>query len=136
MMGVTMMSLMRATLLVCLYVPMVASAANCGDLSSQYQMNQCAFSEYQKADKKLNDIYRSYRARLDEAQKRQLRDVQRAWVKFRDLSCAFESSAVKGGSVYPLIYQSCLERLTNVRVQALSILANCEEGDLSCPAGK
>jgi uncharacterized protein YecT (DUF1311 family) len=127
-------TLVRNLLLLLLFISTSASAWNCGDLNTQSEMNQCAFTEYQKEDKELNKIYNSYRTRLDDDQKRQLKSVQLAWVKFRDLVCEFESSGVKGGSVYPLILQSCLARVTSDRIKELSILANCKEGDLSCPA--
>lgn len=117
-------------------LPAAASATDCGDLNTQLAMNQCALAEFQKADKKLNALYNSYRAWLEEDQKRQIKGVQLAWIKFRDSACEYESSGVKGGSVYPLILQTCLTRMTNERIRELSTLANCREGDLSCPAWK
>jgi len=117
-------------------VPVTAFSANCGDLKTQSEMNQCAYKEHQQTDKELNEVYSTYRSRLNETQKRQIKDVQLAWVKFRDLACDFESSGVKGGSVYPFILQSCLTTMTRARLQQLKFLANCEEGDLSCPAWK
>jgi uncharacterized protein YecT (DUF1311 family) len=119
-----------------LSVPLCAVAAKCGDLSNQGDMNQCALRDYQKADKQLNKVYNSYRNRLDDTQKRQFRDVQLAWVKFRNLACAYESSGVEGGSVYPFISNSCLIGMTHSRIKEITNLARCEEGDLSCPAWK
>jgi uncharacterized protein YecT (DUF1311 family) len=131
-----MKALGRAIFVAAVFISFAAFAENCGDLDAQSEMNDCAFREYKKVDKELNEIYNSYRARLDEGQKRQLRDVQLEWVKFRDLACAFESSGVEGGSVYPLVINYCLARRTADRVKELSALANCKEGDLSCPAWK
>jgi len=117
-------------------VPVTAFSANCGDLKTQSEMNQCAYREYQQADKELNEVYSTYRLRLNESQRRQIKDVQLAWIKFRDLACDFESSGVKGGSVYPFILQTCLTTMTRARLLQLKFLADCEEGDLSCPAWK
>jgi uncharacterized protein YecT (DUF1311 family) len=113
-----------------------AIAQNCGDLPTQSEMNQCAAADYANVDRELNRIYGDYRSRLSEDQQRQLRESQRAWIRFRDSSCAYESSGVKGGSVYPLILNSCLANMTRTRIRQLAELANCQEGDLSCPAWK
>lgn len=117
-------------------IPIAALSADCGDQTTQSGMNQCTYGEYQKADKELNEVYSAYRSRLDASQKKQIKNVQLAWVKYRDLTCDFESSGVKGGSVYPFILQSCLTKMTLARLEELKFLANCEEGDLSCPAWK
>ena len=108
---------------------------NCGDLATQFEINQCAYQEYLQVDKKLNEVYSTYRARLDEDLQRQIKDVQLAWIKFRDLACDFESSGVKGGSVYPFVLQSCLTWMTRERLEQLKILAECKEG-VDCPAWK
>ncbi|MPZ42425.1 MAG: DUF1311 domain-containing protein [Betaproteobacteria bacterium] len=109
-----------------------AASANCGELQTQVEMNQCASHDYAKADRELTMLYNEYWARLSEDRKRQLRDAQLAWLKFRDLSCSFESSGVRGGSVYPLMLNTCLATMTRARLQQLTVLANCKEGDLSC----
>jgi uncharacterized protein YecT (DUF1311 family) len=127
---------MKAVLLLMTFAAGVAAAQNCADLRTQLDMNRCAAEDYASVDRELNRSYDAYRARLGDEQKRQLREAQLAWVRFRDLSCQFESSAVKGGSVYPLILQSCLASMTRARLRQLSVLADCKEGDLSCPAWK
>lgn len=121
-------------LLFLLCVPVTVFSANCGDLETQSAMNQCAYREYQQVDKELNEFYNTYRTRLNERQKSQIKEVQLAWVKFRDLACDFESSGVTGGSAYPFILQSCLTAMSRARLAELKYLANCREGDLSCPA--
>ena len=77
--------------------------ADCSAPSTQSEMTQCAGQAYSTADKKLNVAYNEYRARLNAEQKKKLTQAQLAWVKFRDLSCAFESSGAEGGSAYPMV---------------------------------
>ena len=115
-------------------VPGAALAEDCGDLQTQYEMNQCARDDHAKVDAQMNKDYKAYRARLSGEQLRQFTNAQRAWVRFRDLSCAYESSGVKGGSVYPLILSSCLAGMTRERIRQISELSTCKEGNLSCPA--
>ncbi|MDP3814670.1 lysozyme inhibitor LprI family protein [Pseudomonas sp.] len=78
-------------------------------------------------------MYGEYRKGLDGAQKQQLKEVQLAWIKFRDLACAFESSSLEGGSAYSMQLNACLAQKTAARIKGLEQLASCEEGDLSWP---
>ncbi|WP_353824345.1 lysozyme inhibitor LprI family protein, partial [Mesorhizobium sp.] len=59
--------------------------------------------------------------------------AQRAWIGFRDAECEFSASGVKGGSVYPLIYNDCITAQTKTRIEAFKTYLKCKEGDLSCP---
>lgn len=108
--------------------------ADCGAPATQTEMTQCAGQAYSAADKKLNLAYNEYRARLSAGQKKKLTQAQLAWVKFRDLSCAFESSGVEGGSAYPMVRSGCLAAKTESRLKEIKALQECQEGDMSCPA--
>lgn len=124
----------KAGLVMLLFMPLVASAINCGDLTTQSSMNQCAAAEYKKSDQALNQAYIRYRSRLDEEQKHQLMEVQRAWISFRDLNCEFKSSGILGSSAHPFALASCMTEMTEIRVRELQELKNCKEGDLLCPS--
>lgn len=110
--------------------------ADCSSAATQSEMTQCAGRAYTAADKKLNIAYNEYRKRLSEPQKKQLTQAQLAWIKYRDLSCAFESSGVEGGSAYPMVRSYCLAGKTESRLKEIGQLQDCEEGDMSCPAHK
>ncbi|MBU0726764.1 MAG: DUF1311 domain-containing protein [Alphaproteobacteria bacterium] len=112
-----------------------AQASSCADALTQADMNACAAAAYETADKELNVFYFQIQQRLagDTEALIRLRDAQRAWIGFRDAECAFESSGVAGGSVYPMILSSCRARLTDSRVEDFRYYLDCEEGDLSCP---
>ena len=110
--------------------------ADCSAPSTQSEMTQCAGQAYSAADKKLNLAYNEYRTRLSAEQKKKLTQAQLAWVKFRDLSCAFESSGAEGGSAYPMVRSGCLAAKTESRLKEIKALQDCQEGDMSCPAHK
>ncbi len=116
-------------------MPAIAFAENCENAKTQTDMNACVYQEYQALDQKLNKAYSEYRSLLMPSQKRQLKEVQLAWIKFRDLSCTFESSGVEGGSIQPFIKGSCLTEKTRDRLNEITRLSNCKEGDL-CPSSK
>ena len=44
---------------------------------------------------------------------------QRAWIAFRDAQCAFESSAMEGGTAAPLLFSGCAAQLTRERAKEL-----------------
>jgi uncharacterized protein YecT (DUF1311 family) len=107
-------------------------AANCSQLTTQGDLNQCIGTEYEAADKYLNDVYAAYRTRLSDTEKKELKNVQLAWIKYRDLSCKFESSGALGGSAYPMVLGACLAAKTRARAEEIKNLGECEEGDTSC----
>lgn len=111
-----------------------AWASDCAAANDQASLNQCTASDYAAQDKRLNQVYGQYRARLTPEQKQQLKAAQLAWIEFRDLSCAFETSSVQGGSAYPMVLNGCLAAKTTMRIEELQRLADCPEGDLGCPA--
>ncbi|MDR2128761.1 MAG: lysozyme inhibitor LprI family protein [Burkholderiaceae bacterium] len=121
-----------ALVLACLSAPCLANT-DCGNAQTQLEMNQCAAKEHEAADKELNAIYAAYRKSLDAKSKAALAKAQNAWIKFRDLSCAFETMGPIGGSIYPMESGLCLAQKTRARSEEIKKLSACEEGDLSCP---
>lgn len=117
-----------------LFPAMETVAVTCDNPSTQLQMNQCAAQELVEANEVLNNVYNEVRNRLSNAQKVKLRKSQLAWIKFRDLDCAFESSASEEGSAHGLITQNCLIRKTKNRIGEFKEMLHCPEGDLGCPA--
>lgn len=112
------------------------AADDCANAQDQASMDVCAGEAFKTSDKQLNDLYKQVETRLkDDAGKTKLLvPAQRAWLAFRDAECAFSSSSVTGGSVYPMIHSMCLDGLTQLRVKDLQTYLACEDGDMSCPA--
>jgi uncharacterized protein YecT (DUF1311 family) len=130
---------MPAALAGILFLSLLLAAANalpadCQHPRSQLDLNRCGTQQYERVNQQMGQVYMDYRERLTAMQKEQLRNVQQAWLQFRDLTCGFESSAALGASVHGVVLQSCLTARTRMRLQELQALANCREGDLSCPA--
>ena len=127
-----------AVILALMLSPLVVAARaqepNCDNAQTQLDMTQCAAREYEAADKALNAQYAAVRKRYsdNEDARKLLRDAQRAWIGFRDAQCDLETLAVRGGSIEPMIRAQCLQGLTEARTKELAVLAQCEEGDLSC----
>lgn len=111
-----------------------AWALDCRNPQTQTDMNQCSGSDLERETKKINKTYNDYRAKLTPEQKLEFKEVQLAWIKFKDLSCKFEASGMDGGSAYAMVLSGCLTAKTIQRNKEIEALTNCQEGDLSCPA--
>ena len=93
---------------------------------TQFEMNQCADATYQQADAALNAVWPQAKARMDAlGAGADLLDAQRKWISFRDAACSAEIAPYAGGTIQPLIWSSCLTRLTLQRTDDLrSFLMN------------
>ena len=100
----------------------VQAADNCKDPVSQTDMNICASKDYAREDALLNANYKKLVAKLDASRKAQLKEVQTAWLKFRDLQCAFDSAPSKGGSMYGMVASICMAQLTQQRNKDLKTM--------------
>ncbi|MBK0353294.1 MULTISPECIES: lysozyme inhibitor LprI family protein [Leclercia] len=110
-----------------------ALADECGNASTQVEMNTCTAQQYQAADKTLNQTYQAVMKRAATPQRDLLKKAQQAWIALRDADCALIGSGTAGGSVQPMIINQCMTEKTNERDAFLASLMQCEEGDLSCP---
>jgi uncharacterized protein YecT (DUF1311 family) len=117
------------------FVLQTARAHSCDDAQSEADMRVCADKAYEASNAELNALYRKIQKRLadDKDTGQLLVKAQRAWLSFRDAECAFSTSRVEGGSIYPTISLMCLDDLTRKRVDDLKTYLDCDEGDMSCP---
>ncbi|MBU0644356.1 MAG: DUF1311 domain-containing protein [Alphaproteobacteria bacterium] len=89
---------------------------------TQTDMNICSYQDYQAADAVLNETYawamdraKTYGDTAADA----LRSAQRAWIPYRDAACDAEAVLYEGGSIQPLIMNSCLANLTRQRTDEM-----------------
>ena len=83
-------------------------------------MREDALMEFNKADSRLNLVYRKLLSRLtDKNQQVKLRNSQRAWLKYRDSFAEFEASFYEGGSIQIQFHTSFLAKMTESRVREL-----------------
>ena len=60
------------------------------------EMMNCVDVETKRQDEKLNQSYQKLLASVKPARKGQLVDAQRAWLKYRELNCAFYDDVAAG----------------------------------------
>jgi len=112
-----------------------ARADDCDNASDQRTMSECTDKAFKKSDATLNALYRQIVQRLqdDAATTKLLVSAQRAWVAFRDAECTFSASSTSGGTMYPMVYATCADGLTQKRIDELKVYLSCQEGDTDCP---
>ena len=116
-----------------------ASASSCmqqpgGD--STYGMGFCLDGETQYWDRMLNEVYQQLRAvmQMSDAelpddlavQADTLRDMQRAWINYRDARCGHEASLWQGGTGASPAFIQCMMQLTAEQALYLSVLYSGE----------
>lgn len=99
-------------------------APNCADRETQLELNVCSFRDYLRADMELNRTWAAVTKKVSGkgAAFGLLREGQRAWLTYRDKQCAVWGKWYEGGSIAPLIINSCLTDITRFRTKELGQL--------------
>src|SRR5260221_6805118 len=96
-----------------------APAIDCQNVSSQYQVNQCAEIEYKRVDRELNRVYRQLMSRLQPDAQQRLRNEQRHWINERDAKCQAVFEEEKAGSISLSMCLTCHTDTTTQRTNEL-----------------
>ena len=110
-------------------------AVNCDTAMAQFELNACAYQDYEQADAALNAQWKTTSARMkaidaefDRTQDNRpgyfdtLIAAQRAWLTYRDNHCTGEGYAMRGGSAEPMVFSGCMTQLTEARTKQLKDL--------------
>ena len=92
----------------------------CTNPQTTFDMRNCAGKSFQESDEKLNRVYKNLMQRIeDTGEKSALKSAQLDWLKYRDSNCEFESFQNRGGTIYPVVYETCRARMTDNRTKEL-----------------
>ena len=108
-----------ALIATCVFAQGTKKPTPCADDQTQADMNICWGKEYKAADATLNQVYGQLMRKLDDADRTQLKQVEAAWLKYRDANCEFVADQYKGGSIRPMIEAMCLADVTRNRTTEL-----------------
>lgn len=86
--------------------------------SSTVAMGACIQAETKLQDERLNRVYKQLMAKLEGQQQKDLREVQRSWIKYRDGNCAFHGS-LSNGSLYRIEGAMCVMDMSKDRAAEL-----------------
>jgi uncharacterized protein YecT (DUF1311 family) len=85
---------------------------------STSSMLECAVKETKVQDLKLNKEYKNAMKVLEPKKQAELKDVQRVWVKYRDVQCGFYEG-LTGGTMDSLNASSCFLNMTADRAEEI-----------------
>ncbi|HWV60059.1 MAG TPA: lysozyme inhibitor LprI family protein [Sphingopyxis sp.] len=108
---------------------------DCDNAMAQFELNACAYKEYERADAAMNAQWKVTAARMkeidadfDRSQDNRpgyfdtLLAAQRAWLTYREQHCAGEGYTMRGGSAEPMVISGCQTQLTEARTKQLKDL--------------
>ncbi|MGB8697724.1 MAG: lysozyme inhibitor LprI family protein [Acinetobacter sp.] len=97
--------------------------SNCMDRSGGVTVNMlgCIAAETSRQDTRLNNAYKRTMASLNATRKKQLQEVQRLWMRYRDANCKFYADP-DGGTIAAVNSNSCYMEATAARATELENL--------------
>lgn len=112
----------------------------CKNADDAVEFRECGDVYYQMEDKGMTVIYERLIKLLSEqdsehmvnkiSRSENLRESQRAWIKFRDENCEASATALGyGGTIYSDLYQGCMTSMTKERGLELNNLLSLAEGE-------
>jgi uncharacterized protein YecT (DUF1311 family) len=120
------LSVTLSSIILCFLIASNAAAQNpqtpdpCANAQTTVEMQDCAGNDYKRADAELNAVYKQVMATLsDKEYQASLRSAQQAWLKYRDANCRFDAFENRGGTIYLVVYNSCLAAMTRGRTKEL-----------------
>lgn len=94
----------------------------------QQTMNRQAERDYRQADVALNRVYKKLLSGLPADRRKLLVAAQQSWIRFRGANALLWASENEGGSIYPLVYNGALARMTRARTKELQEIMGGPEG--------
>ncbi len=98
---------------------MNAPGVSCNRPSSTAAEADCFAKASDTADKELNRFYVQVRSVLSPEEQSDLLEAQRAWLKYRGLTCTAEYRLYGGGTGGPVTRMACLAAITQERIDTL-----------------
>jgi uncharacterized protein YecT (DUF1311 family) len=101
--------------------PIQKPPANCEAASNRVHLELCAVARFRAADDALNKVFRTITtdANRDDKNKKLLQEAQRQWLRYRDLTCDWQSDNVRGGTAATLYAINCLAEVTEAQAKYL-----------------
>jgi uncharacterized protein YecT (DUF1311 family) len=102
-------------------------AAECDDPKSSELIAQCLGQDLRESDIKINASYQELMKKLNETDKTNLRLMQRAWIKDRDMACQLDNKESNRERWYQALLKDytktvCVTRFTRQRTLALNAM--------------
>lgn len=128
--------LMSGGVLAALALPCSAQEIDCAAPTNQAEIATCITQSLRQAEADLDvacGLAWSRTVRIDDTlsapqrgAEAALRNAQRAWIAYRDATCATEGFEHRGEAIEPMVVSLCIDRLTRTRSDGLRALAEAD----------
>ncbi len=115
--------------------PLCAKQNCAAVIQSATAFHQCYAANLAAANKALDDIYQSLLTQKTfyVGNSKALRDVERAWIVYKDKECKYEyGDGTSGNEDYWLAHADCEIRVTEQRIRELQGRPSCTGGGSLC----
>ncbi|HEV2625169.1 MAG TPA: lysozyme inhibitor LprI family protein [Xanthobacteraceae bacterium] len=106
----------------CLFKLVGDPCTQTADGSSNVGTADCYRTEWAIWDNLLNENFKNLRDELDDEQTAKLREMQRAWIAYRDATCNFYWDKIQGTMAIPM-HAACFARETARRAVLLNFFS-------------
>lgn len=90
--------------------------------SKNNELVACLAERYRHTDTFLNFLYKKTMAEINAGEQKDLRQVQRSWVNFKDKWCEYVYESIAPGAEAEIDKYYCLWKLTDDRIKELSLI--------------
>ena len=97
--------------------------ADCKERMTQFDMNVCSYRDGLRREIELTESWDQVKVRWGESELfATILAAQRSWLTYRDKQCAIWAEKYEGGTIVPLMVNSCKNALTKARIAELNKL--------------
>jgi uncharacterized protein YecT (DUF1311 family) len=101
-------------------------ASSVCDGSVNSQLASCEEGNFKASNLKLNNVYKDVIAKIPQANKPDLTQAQRNWIKYKDEYCQSAYDSTSPGQEASIDKWNCLDEVTSARTRELSYLISNE----------
>ena len=106
-----------------------AQGTRCDSAATTREIQACLAGELLAADDSLKSVEATLRVRASSTPEAEWRQLQAAWIEYRDKECALRGSLFAGGTLSSVAIVECRIELTRARASQLGqLLRNLPDG--------
>lgn len=106
-------------------------SAFCAQADSTAASQECLKRHLDSAQKRLNKVYQELGSKLEAEKLTELKELQSAWLNYRDAECMWESQNSVTPSLKRVNELSCMARVTDDRADLLTVIYGDGTGGVS-----
>lgn len=103
-------------LIVSTLLAVTARGVDCGDATTQLEIEKCSKAEFENLNRALETAYSDYWKSRTGRERDLLERAQKFWMRYRDANCEASAAVYAGGSLAATEFVACKKRLSEERL--------------------